>query len=125
VEGGAVVREREVQVALAQPPVVVLAVDQVVALGAVLVRGEVQEVADAVGFFADVVAVRARQMKSASEFGGREDRGNGQDGDHILLPPQLIHMPPRKGDRLRARKTVGVAPEQIGHLGAQLPKQVA
>jgi hypothetical protein len=38
-EGRAVMRQREVQVALVQPPVVVLAVDQVVALAAVLVRG--------------------------------------------------------------------------------------
>ncbi len=56
VEGRAVVREREVQVALAEPPVVVLAVDEVVAFVAGLVAGQIEEVADAVGLFADVVA---------------------------------------------------------------------
>lgn len=55
-EGRLVVGEREVQIAVLQPPVVVFAVYQIMALVAVLVRGQVQEVADAVGFFADVVA---------------------------------------------------------------------
>lgn len=59
-EGVVIVLAGEVEVAMLDKVVVVLSVNQVDGFGVVLVLGQVEEVADAVGLFADVVAVLER-----------------------------------------------------------------
>lgn len=65
VEGVVIVLARKMEVAVLDEVVVVLAVDEVHGLGIVLVLGQVQEVADAVGLFANIVAVIIKSQSAS------------------------------------------------------------
>lgn len=59
-----VVWHGEVHAVAREEPVVVFAVDQVLDFLSFFVDGQVEEVANAVGFFADIVALRMVSQKS-------------------------------------------------------------
>jgi len=80
-EGLQIVGQGKMQVSLVDPPVIVLAVDQVVSLIPVVVLCQVEEVADAVRLFAYVVAVACVSGKTK----GR--RGGACFGICLLFPP--------------------------------------
>lgn len=56
-EGRWVALQGKVQVSLVDPPVIVLTIDEVVRFAPFVVVGQVEEVADAIGLFANVVTV--------------------------------------------------------------------
>lgn len=71
--GGSVFGMWEVQVAVVEEPVVVLTIDEVVRLGPIVVGRRVQQVADAVRLFADVVARKVNGLVIAKA--GRQEMG--------------------------------------------------
>lgn len=72
--GGSVFGMWEVQVAVVEEPVVVLTIDEVVRLGPIVVGRRVQQVADAVRLFADVVARKVNGLVIVKA--GRQEMGS-------------------------------------------------